>query len=75
MRDRRSKRIDGFFARNPALAERYLKHPYFEIRVLAAKHASIFLLSPLIDDPEPDVRAMIAYRLPINGIAPLMRDA
>jgi hypothetical protein len=74
VRDRRSKRIDRFFASNPLLANRYLQHPYFELRVLAAKHASVFLLPRLIGDDEPDVRAMVAYRLPVSRIAVLKND-
>ena len=62
VRDRRTKRIDRFFAANPKEAEKYLGHPYFEARVLAAKHASVFLLPPLLNDVEPDVRAMVADR-------------
>ncbi len=71
VRDRRSKRIDRFFAANPDEADNYLDHPYFEARVLAAKRATIFLLAPLLNDPEPDVRAMVAHRLPVNRIAAL----
>ena len=62
--DRRGKRIDRFFAADPPTADRYLEHPYFEVRTLAAKYASLFRLGPLIADPEPDVRAMVALRLP-----------
>ena len=62
--DRRGKRIDRFFAANPLQADRYLGHPYFEVRTLAVKYASLFRLTPLIDDPEPDVRARAALRLP-----------
>ena len=66
--------IDRFFAANPKEAEKYLDHPYFEARVLAAKHASVFLLLPLLADAEPDVRAMVAHRLPVNRIAWLRAD-
>jgi hypothetical protein len=37
--DRRARRIDRFFAANPAQAERLLAHPYFEMRALAARAA------------------------------------
>jgi hypothetical protein len=30
--DRRARRIDRFFAANPAQAEHHLAHPYFEVR-------------------------------------------
>ncbi len=66
VRDRRARRIDRFFAANPGEAENYLTHPYFEARALAAKYAHVFVLAPLVDDPEPDVRAMVARRLPAN---------
>ncbi|MDR3376440.1 MAG: 4Fe4S-binding leucine-rich repeat protein, partial [Ancalomicrobiaceae bacterium] len=36
VKDRRGKRIYRFFAANPLEAERYLDHPYFEVRALAA---------------------------------------
>lgn len=74
VRDQRARRIDRFFAANPQEADKYLEHPYFEARVLAAKYASVFLLPRLVDDQEPDVRAMIAHRLPANRIAHLAND-
>ena len=40
--DRRARRIDRFFAANPAHAERHLDHPYFEVRTLAARYAIVF---------------------------------
>ena len=72
--DRRARRIDRFFAANPAQAERHLDHPYFEVRTLAARYASPFRLVALIDDPEPDVRAMVALRLPLSRVGALARD-
>ena len=72
--DRRGRRIDRFFATNPGQAERHLKHPYFEVRAIAARYASTFRLAPLIDDPEPDVRAIAALRLPLSRVAAMARD-
>ena len=72
--DRRARRIDRFFALNPAQAERHLAHPYFEVRTLAARYASPFRLVALIDDAEPDVRAMVALRLPLARIGALAHD-
>ncbi len=72
--DRRARRIDRFFAANPAQAERHLAHPYFEVRALAARYASPFRLAALLDDPEPDVRATVALRLPLSRIGALARD-
>ena len=51
--DRYAKRIDRFFGWNPALANEYLTHPYFEVRAVAAKHADVFQLPPLLEDGEP----------------------
>ena len=50
--DRYARRIDRFFNWNPALSNSYVAHPHFEVRAIAAKHASVFLLPPLLDDPE-----------------------
>ncbi len=66
VRDRRARRIDRFFAASPQEAAKYLDHPYFELRVGAVKYASVFQLRALIDDEEPDVRAMVAQRLPLR---------
>ena len=62
--DRYARRIDRFFNWNPALANAYVAHPHFEVRAIAAKHASVFLLPPLLDDPEETVRWNAARRLP-----------
>ena len=62
--DRYARRIDRFFDWNPELANSYLAHPHFEVRAIAAKHAGIFLLPPLLDDPEETVRWNAARRLP-----------
>ena len=37
--DRYARRIDRFFNWNPALADGYVRHPHFEVRAIAAKHA------------------------------------
>lgn len=62
--DRYARRIDRFFNWNPQLADAYVKHPHFEVRAIAAKHASLFLLPPLLDDAEETVRWNAARRLP-----------
>ncbi len=38
--DRYARRIDRFFNWNPHLANGYVGHPHFEVRAIAAKHAS-----------------------------------
>jgi len=50
--DRYARRIDRFFDWNRELANHYVSHPHFEVRAIAAKHASVFLLTALLDDPE-----------------------
>ena len=50
--DRYARRIDRFFERNKALADGFLAHPYFELRAVAAKHATVFRLPPLLKDTE-----------------------
>ena len=49
--DRYARRIDRFFNWKPYLSNSYVTHPHFEVRAIAAKHASVFLLPPLLDDP------------------------
>jgi hypothetical protein len=63
--DRYARRIDRFFNWNPALANQYITHPHFEVRAIASKHAAVFLLLPLLDDPEETVRWNAAR--PIDG--------
>ena len=38
------------------------------------RYASPFRLTALLSDPEPDVRAMVALRLPVARLGPLMND-
>lgn len=72
--DRYARRIDRFFAWNPDRADGYLHHAHFEVRAIAAKHASIFRLRPLLDDPEETVRWNAARRLPKRLILRLRED-
>lgn len=72
--DRYAKRIDRFFAWNPALANDYLAHPYFEVRAVAAKHADVFRLPGLIADPDETVRWSVAQRLPQRYLMQLRTD-
>jgi LRV protein FeS4 cluster len=73
--DRYARRIDRFFNWNPELANSYVAHAHFEVRAIAAKHASIFLLPPLLDDPEETVRWNAARRLPKRLVLRLRTDA
>ena len=72
--DRYARRIDRFFDWNPELANSYIAHPHFEVRAIAAKHASVFLLPPLLDDPEETVRWNAARRLPKRLVLRLRTD-
>ena len=74
VRDRRARRVDGFFKKHPQLANDYLDHSYFEVRAVAAKYASLLRLQALLTDPEPEVRAMAAARLPTSRLGALARD-
>jgi LRV protein FeS4 cluster len=72
--DRYARRIDRFFNWNPELANSYVAHPHFEVRAIAAKQASVFLLPPLLDDPEETVRWNAARRLPKRLVLRLRKD-
>ena len=72
--DRYARRIDRFFAWNPSLANDYLAHPHFEVRAIAAKFADVFLLPPLLADPDEAVRWNAALRLPRRYLLLLRND-
>src|SRR5579883_1408942 len=72
--DRYARRIDRFFNWNPELADGYVAHPHFEVRAIAARHANLFLLPPLLDDPEETVRWNAARRLPKRFVLRLRSD-
>lgn len=54
--DRYAKRIERFLDNNPEISDEVLDHPYFEVRAIATKYASIFRLPALLKDPDPEVR-------------------
>jgi hypothetical protein len=64
--DRYARRIDRFFSGNPDQANRHIDHPYFEVRAIAAKHADVFRLPRLQDDPDEVVRWNATRRLPMR---------
>lgn len=74
VQDRYAPRIARFFSWNPALANDYLAHPYFEVRALAAKYADVFHLPPLLADPDETVRWSAALRLPHRYLLLLRAD-
>ena len=64
MQDVYARRIDRFFRTHRALANDHLAHPYFEVRAIAARHADLFRLPPLMQDPDETVRLQVALRVP-----------
>jgi hypothetical protein len=74
VQDRYARRIDRFMRWNPELANELLTHPYFEVRAIAVRHADVFRLSALIDDPDETVRLQLALRLPHRALLNLRDD-
>jgi hypothetical protein len=74
MQDVYARRIDRFFRWHPTLGDEQLTHAYFEVRAIAARHASVFHLLSMIDDPDETVRLQIALRLPLAQLARLAKD-
>jgi hypothetical protein len=74
VQDRYARRIDRFFRWNPAQANAYLSHAYFEVRAIACRYADVFHLRPLIDDEDETVRLSVAARLPLSHALPLRAD-
>ena len=74
VRDRYARRIVRFFTQNPALANDYLAHPYFEVRAIAAKSADVFHLPPMLADPDETVRWSAVLRLPRRYLLLLRND-
>ena len=72
--DRYARRIDRFFRWNRGACNDYLDHPYFEVRAIACKHADLFRLTKLIDDPDETVRLSVALRLPQRLLLRLRDD-
>ena len=74
MQDVYARRIDRFFRWHPGLGDEQLAHAYFEVRAIAARHASVFRLTALMDDADETVRLQIALRLPLTHLARLASD-
>jgi len=74
MQDAYARRIDRFFRSHPQLAGQHLQHPYFEVRAIAARHADVFALRALLDDPDETVRMQLALRLPQRQLSRLRDD-
>jgi hypothetical protein len=74
MQDVYARRIDRFFRSHPSLAAQHLNDAYFEVRAIAARHADLFQLTPLLDDPDETVRLQLALRLPQRQLLKLRDD-
>jgi HEAT repeat protein len=72
--DRYARRIDRFFDWNRKLADRYVTHPHFEVRAIAAKSADQFLLPALLNDADETVRWNAVLRLPYRYMLKLRGD-
>jgi hypothetical protein len=69
-----ARRIDRFFHSHPQRAAQHLHDAYFEVRAIAARHADLFQLTPLLNDPDETVRLQLALRLPQRQLLKLRDD-
>ncbi len=74
VQDRYARRVDRFFRWNPDAADAWLGHPYFEVRAIYVRHATIFRLTALMTDPDETVRASVALRLPQKMLVRMAKD-
>ncbi len=74
LQDMYALRIARFFRWHPEQGDRQLGHAYFEVRAIAARHANVFRLASLMDDPDETVRLQIALRLPQQLLGRMARD-
>jgi hypothetical protein len=74
MQDAYARRIDRFFRWHPELADDQLQHPYFEVRAIAARHASVFRLPALMNDPDETVRLQVVVRLAPAQLERMVHD-
>lgn len=65
LHDAYARRISRFLSWHPGLADAQLQHPYFEVRAIAVRHASVFRLPALLRDADETVRMQVVQRLPI----------
>lgn len=72
--DRYAKRIARFFSWNPATADEYVNHPYFEVRAIIARHVNVFNLQRLSRDPDETVRLSAVTRLSQAQLRKLVVD-
>lgn len=74
MQDVYARRIDRFFRWHPELSDDQLTHPYFEVRAIAVRRASVFRLTAMLHDPDETVRLQLALRLPLALLGRLAND-
>jgi hypothetical protein len=74
MQDVYARRIDRFFRWHPDQGGEQLAHPYFEVRAIAARFASVFGLTALMDDPDETVRLQVALRVPMTALLKMVGD-
>jgi hypothetical protein len=74
MQDVYARRIDRFFRWHPTLGDEQLAHPYFEVRAIAARHATVFRLTALMDDVDETVRLQVALRVPMTALLKMVGD-
>ena len=68
LHDAYARRISRFLSWHPGLADAQLQHPYFEVRAIAVRHASLFRLPALLSDPDETVRMQVVQRLPMASL-------
>jgi hypothetical protein len=74
LQDVYARRIDRFLRWHPTLCDEQLAHPYFEVRAIAARFATVFRLSTLMADPDETVRLQVALRLPQAQLLKMVSD-
>jgi hypothetical protein len=74
VQDAYARRIDRFFRNHRELAREQLRHPYFEVRAIAARYADPFQLPALLHDPDETVRLQVALRVPQRLLREMVSD-
>lgn len=74
VQDAYARRIDRFFRAHRELAREQLRHPYFEVRAIAARYVDPFQLPALLHDPDETVRLQVALRVPQRLLRDMLAD-
>lgn len=75
MQDVYARRIDRFFRWHPTRSYEQLTHAYFEVRAIAARHASVFRLPTMATDADRAVRMRVAQRLEMPALLRMAHDS